>query len=67
MWMDVYVSEILVRQQLRDAQESAARCFALANGMRAPQTEQRSHRLTRLLRLVAHLHPRQLIAGGAER
>jgi hypothetical protein len=62
MWMDVVVHEILVRQQIRDAQEAAARQFALANAKGAQRAQRRPGRLTQLVHAIADLHPKQLIA-----
>ena len=67
MWMDAYVDEILVRQQIRDAQEAAARQFALANAKHAQHAQRRPGRLTQLLHAIADLHPKQLIARMVER
>jgi hypothetical protein len=67
MWMDAYVHEVLVRQQIRDAQERAARQFALSNARRGRHGRRAPGRLTQLLKAIADLHPKQLIARVAER
>ena len=67
MWMDAYVDEILIRQQIRDAHEYAAWNFALAKAKRASRARRAPGRLTQLLNAIAALHPRQFIARAAAR
>jgi hypothetical protein len=63
MWMDDgVVHEIVVRQQIRDAREAAARQFALANAKGAQRAQRRPGRLTQLVHALADLHPKQFIA-----
>lgn len=68
MWMDAYVDEILIREQMREARESAARRYAITGSARAARRP--TGRLARLFEAVArrlnrHARPRRSKGPGA--
>ena len=62
MWMDAYVHEVLIRQQIRDAQQRAAQGHALTNAKRVEGAGRVRGRFRHAFHAVAGSRLKQLVA-----